>query len=468
MVYNPYAYQAYGTELIVDNNFYGLLLDMGLGKTSTVLTAIDRILYDQMESIKWLVIAPKRVAESVWSDEIEKWDHLNHLTVAKILGTEKQRKQALAQKADIYIINRENVQWLVAQYGGAWPFSGVVVDESSSFKNPQSSRFKALRQILGMVERLIILTGTPTPNGLLDLWSQIYLLDRGQRLGKTITSYRENYFNAASQKGYIVYEYKLKTETKASLLGPDYYEKLIHEKISDICVSMKKEDYLTLPKRIDQTVDIRMSEKLKKQYYEFERDLVLQLEDESQITAMNAAVLTNKLLQFANGAIYKDNKIDYIELHNEKIDALIEDVEAANGQPMLVFYQYKHDLARIRKYLNKYNPLLLDGAGRIYDWNRGEIPLMLAHAASAGHGLNLQEGGHLLEWFGCPWSLELYEQAVARLDRQGQLAAVINRRLAIAGTMDMDVLQALDFKANRQNALMEAVKARFDKYKRTF
>lgn len=463
MIWTPYNYQQFNRDKILDDKTPGLLIDMGMGKTVVALTAVNELLFDRLEITKPLIIAPKKVAEAVWSDEIEKWDHLKHLKLSKIMGTEKQRKQALAAKADVYIISCDSIVWLVAQLGGAWPFDMCVIDESSKFKNPQSKKFKALRQIRPKMDRVVILTGSPTPNGMEDLWSQIYLLDMGERLGKTITEYRENYFNIGQSQGHIVYNYKLKKGTKDDLLGDDFYAKLIMEKVSDICVSMKSEDYLDLPKRIDQAVRLEMSPELRKQYNDFERNLVLSLDDEEEITAMNAAVLTNKLLQFANGAVYAEDKT-YREIHNEKIEALIEVVEEANGQPIMVFYQFNHDIARIHKYLKKFKPVVLTD-DNMKAWNRGEIPLYCAHPASASHGLNLQYGGHLLTWFGRGWNMDNYVQGVKRLDRPGQEFPVINKRIVMAGTMDEDVEMALQDKIRVQDAVLLAVKARIEKYK---
>lgn len=464
MIYKPYEYQSYFTERIINDAIVGGLLDMGLGKTVSTLTAIDYLLFDSAEVVKPLIIAPKRVAQSVWSSEIDKWDHLKHLKIAKVLGTEKERKEALNEKADIWIINAENVHWLVAHYATAFPFDMIVVDESSKFKNPDSVKFKALKQIRPKIKRVVILTGTPTPNGLLDIWSQIFLLDRGARLGETFTSYRNKYFKAGRSKGFVVYEYNIMKEAKDSLLGPDIYEKEIHDKISDICISMKKEDYLKLPKRIDQDIIIDMPAEVRSKYNLFEKELFLEIDLENELSAANAAVLSNKLLQFANGAVYKEDKT-WQELHTVKLEALREDIEAANGKPVLVFYNFKHDAARMHSYLKDFKPVSFAGQKEIDDWNDGKIPVMFAHPKSAGHGLNIQYGGHIINWFGCPWSLEDYTQSVARLDRNGQTMPVINRRLIIRGTMDEDVLAALERKTHTQNSLMEAVKARIKKYR---
>ena len=455
MQYKPHKYQEYTTDKIINNEACGALVDMGLGKTVSTLTAIDRLINEYLDISKVLVIAPKRVAEDTWSTEIEKWDHLRHLTISKVLGDERRRLEALRKKADIYIINRENIAWLVTHYGGSFPFDMVVIDELSSFKNPKSIRFRALRSVMPKVARKVGLTGTPTPNGLIDLWPQIYLLDQGQRLGKTITSYRDRYFRPGKRNGHIVYKYDIRDTTESE----------IYEKIGDICFSMKAEDYLDLPKRVDVVREITLPEAVLKKYEAFERDLILSLEDVDNISALNAASLTGKLLQFANGAVY-DSEKNVHEIHTEKLEALSEEMEAANGKPVLVFYQYKHDLDRILKHFKAYKPEVLNGQKEIKKWNEGNIPMLLAHAASAGHGLNLQYGGHHIEWFGCPWSSELYLQAVARLDRQGQRFPVVNTRLVCKGTMDEDVIKSLSGKITQQDAVMSALKARIQKYRR--
>jgi SNF2 family DNA or RNA helicase len=331
-----------------------------------------------------------------------------------------------------------------------------VIDELSSFKSAKSARFKALRIARPQVNRVVGLTGTPRPNGLMDLWSQLYLLDQGERLGKTLTGYREKYFTPAGRNGYIVYDYELKKED--SLLGADINEKEIYEKIGDICISMKTKDWLELPERIDRDITITLPAKILKQYEEFEKEQVLSLENLEEISAVNAAGLTNKLLQFANGAVY-DGTGNYFEVHNEKIEMLDELLDVANGKPFFVFYSYKHDLERIKKYLKKYHPRELKGSGDIHDWNRGAAPFMLAHPGSAGHGLNLQAGGHDVGWFSLPnWSLELYQQGITRFDRQGQVNNVINNRLISKGTMDETMLRRIDAKAGGQEMLMQAVK----------
>lgn len=452
---NLHEYQKAAVQHIIDHEAAGLFLDMGLGKTVSTLTAVNLLMNVYMEVTKVLVIAPKRVAEDTWTTECEKWEHLHGLRVSRVLGTEKKRKAALKADADIYVINRENVVWLVAQLKGWWPFDMIVIDELSSFKSNTAARFKALRQVRPMTSRVVGLTGTPTPNGLIDLWPQMYLLDMGERLEKTITAYRTKYFRPGRTNGQVVFDYKPNTGS----------EEAIYKKISDICISMKAEDYLDLPDMIEIPVEVSMNERQMKQYEKFEEEQVLKLQEEGDISAVNAAALSNKLLQYANGAIY-DAERNIHELHEAKLDALEEIVEAANGSPVLVFYSFRHDVARILKRLKLYHPKEIGGQEDIQAWNEGKIPVMLAHPASAGHGLNLQKGGHIMVWFGLPWSLELYQQANARLHRQGQSQPVRNYIIMTKGTMDADVRKALSGKTDRQDALMEAVKARIEKWRR--
>lgn len=452
---NLHDYQNKAVQHIIEHPYSALLLDMGLGKSISTLTAIKKLIDEYLEVSKVLIIAPKRVAESTWSDEINKWDHLKGLTVSKILGTERQRKEALKAKADIYLINRENVAWMVAHLQGWFPFDMLVIDEMSSFKSAKAARFKALRLVRPKISRVVGLTGTPAPNGLIDLWSQLYLLDMGERLGRTITGYRSKYFRPGRSNGQVVFDHELQNGS----------EQAIYNQISDICISMKAEDYLELPQRIDQTVEVRFPENVMERYQEFEKQQVLAIEGEGDISAVNAAALSNKLLQFANGAIYDADR-NVHTIHDEKLEALEEILEAANGQPVLVFYSFKHDAARISKKFKTYHPVLIDGADDIKAWNKGEIQLMLAHPASAGHGLNLQAGGHIVVWFGLNWSLELYQQANARLHRQGQTKPVTIYHLVAKGTLDEDVMKAIAGKADKQEALMQAVKVRIEKYRR--
>lgn len=452
---NLHEYQKAAVQHIIDHPAAGLFLDMGLGKTVSTLTAVNQLMNVYLEVTKVLVIAPKRVAEDTWTTECEKWEHLHGLRVSRVLGTEKKRKAALKADADIYVINRENVVWLVAQLKGWWPFDMIVIDELSSFKSNTAARFKALRQVRPMTSRVVGLTGTPAPNGLIDLWPQMYLLDMGERLEKTITAYRAKYFRPGRTNGQVVFDYKPNTGS----------EEAIYKKISDICISMKADDYLDLPDMIEIPVEVSMNERQMKQYEKFEEEQVLKLQEEGDISAVNAAALSNKLLQYANGAIY-DAERNIHELHEAKLDALEEIVEAANGSPVLVFYSFRHDVARILKRLKAYDPKEIGGQDDIQAWNEGKISVMLAHPASAGHGLNLQKGGHIMVWFGLPWSLELYQQANARLHRQGQSQPVRNYIIMTKGTMDADVKKALSGKTDRQDALMEAVKARIEKWRR--
>lgn len=452
---NLHEYQKAAVSHIIDHPAAGLFLDMGLGKTVSTLTAINRLMNVYMEVTKVLVIAPKRVAEDTWTTECGKWDHLRGLRISRVLGTEKKRKAALKEDADIYVINRENVVWLVAQLKGWWPFDMIVIDELSSFKSNTAARFKALRKVRPMSARVVGLTGTPAPNGLIDLWPQMYLLDMGERLEKTITAYRSKYFKPGRTNGQVVFDYKLNSGSEES----------IYSRISDICISMKAGDYLDLPDLIEIPVEVSMSDRQMQQYEKFEEEQVLKLQDEGDISAVNAAALSNKLLQYANGAVYDADR-NIHELHEAKLDALEEIVEAANGSPVLVFYSFRHDVARIMKRLKAYRPKEIGGQEDIQAWNEGRIPVMLAHPASAGHGLNLQQGGHIMVWFGLPWSLELYQQANARLHRQGQSQPVRSYAIMTKGTMDADVKKALSGKTDRQDALMEAVKARIEKYRR--
>jgi len=450
MIYNPYPYQDFAKNHIIENPHCGLLLDMGLGKTVSTLTAINELKYDYFDVSKVLVIAPLKVAESTWSDEIEKWDHIKNLKISKILGTPAKRLKAIKAEADIYIINRENVEWLVKQCLNDWPFDMIVIDELSSFKSAGTNRFRNLRKVIPLSTRIVGLTGTPTPNGLIDLWPQLYLLDRGERLGKTLTGFKDTYFKPGRRNGYIVFDWKLKEGS----------EDAIHNKIKDICISMSAKDYLDLPERIDNIIKIKLPDDVKAKYKTLEEDLILEItKDDSPIVADGAAVLTNKLLQFANGAVYKENK-EVQELHNEKLKALEEIIDVANGKPVLVFYNYKHDLSRMMEYLKSYKPKKLETHEDITEWNKGNIRVLLVHPMSAGHGLNLQAGGNIIVWFGLTWSLELYQQGNARLDRQGQKEKVVVNHLVAEGTVDEDVMAALQRKELNQDLLLKAVKAR--------
>ena len=417
----------------------------GLSKTVTTLTAIDQLLYDYLEDGPVLVIAPKRVAENTWSKETDKWEHLHHLRVSKIMGTEKQRLSALSTPADLYVINRENVVWLVDTLQNRWPFPIVVIDELSSFKSAQAKRWKALRRVRGRIRRLIGLTGTPRPNGLEDLWPEVYLLDQGERLGRTLGAFRARWLVPEKMNGHIVYSYRPKEGAEAE----------VYDRLSDICMSIRKEDVLSLPGQIYEDIELTAPAALLKQYKQFEKDKVLEcLDADGEIVAGTAAALTNKLLQFANGAIY-DMDGNVHELHDTKLDALEELLEEAGGDNVLVLYAYKHDRDRIRKRIECRE---LDKPEDIDAWNRGEIPVALAHPASIGHGLNLQDGGHIIVWYGLTWSLELYQQANERLNRPGQKSICRVYHLILKGTHDSRVLQSLKNKDEGQAAAIEALR----------
>lgn len=441
-----HPYQRYAVDFIERHRFCGLFLDMGLGKTVSTLTAVKRMIYS-FEVSKVLVIAPKKVAETTWTTEADKWEHLRCLKLSKVIGTEKERAEALGADADVYVINRENVCWLVRYLNGRMPFDMLVIDELSSFKSHTAQRFKALKSVRYQFSRIIGLTGTPAPNGYMDLWAELYLLDGGERLGKYITRYREEYFHPLISVGAVVYRYGLNAMSDI----------VISKKISDICVSMKAGDYLQLPKRIDNTINVILTKDEKRQYDRFESEEILKINGET-ITAANAAAVTNKLLQYANGAIYDETK-NVHTIHDAKIEALEELVEAASGDPVLVFYSYRHDAARIMERLKKYDPVMLEGEKDISDWNEGKTKVLITHPASAGHGLNLQAGGHIIVWFGVTWSLELYQQANARLHRQGQTKPVMIYHLITKGTMDERVMKAIANKENGQNAMIDAVRA---------
>ena len=450
MRYSPHEYQKYVTEYIETHPVAAVLLDMGLGKTSITLTALNNLLFDSFKVRRILVIAPLRVARNTWGAEIEKWDHLSGLRYAVAVGTENERMAALRKKADIFLINRENVQWLIAESGIPFDFDMVVVDELSSFKNHQTKRFRALMKVRPNVKRIVGLTGTPSSNGLMDLWAEFRLLDMGERLGRFIGQYRTSYFRPDKQNGQVVFSYK-------PLPGA---EKQIYGKISDITISMKSTDHLRMPELINSRYTVYLSERENSRYEDLKKDLVLQLPD-GEITAANAASLSGKLSQMANGAIYTDAG-DVIAIHERKLDALEDIIEAANGKPVLVAYWFRHDLERISERLQKLKVPCsrLDTDGSIRKWNAGEIPVALIHPASAGHGLNLQGGGNTLVWFGLTWSLELYQQTVARLWRQGQASeTVVVQHIITKGTIDERIMKALSEKDTTQAALIEAVKA---------
>lgn len=427
---------------------------MGLGKTAITLTAVSDLIYNRFQVRRCLIIAPKKVAEATWNMEAEKWEHLKHLRFSKILGTQQQRIRAACAAADIYIVNRENVVWLVDYFRNDWPFDMVVIDESSSFKNSRAKRFKALTWIRPHVSRLIELTGTPAPNGLQDLWAQLFLLDGGQRLGRTVTGFRERYFSANTHGGHFT-TYEAKADAQES----------IQQKIGDICVSMKSEDYLQLPDLVYDVVPVQLDPKAAKAYAEMEREMLLQI-DEAVIDAGSAAALSNKLLQLCNGAVY-DAEGRVIPLHDCKLEAFTELIERLNGQPALVFYNFQHDRDRLMMLCAKLKlrARLLKTPGDAAAWNRRELDILLAHPASAAYGLNLQQGGNHVIWFGLNWSLELFQQANKRLHRQGQTAAVIVHELAVTESRDMDVIAALEDKDATQNALIESLKVRIRKIK---
>ena len=451
---NLHDYQRHSVQHIIDNPRCALFLDMGLGKTISTLTAIAMLKDEYLEINSALVVAPKRVVESVWAEEAALWQHTRHLKVVKITGNERQRRQAYKTKADIHLISRDNIAWLVGDFPGKMPWDMLIIDELSSFKSHRAIRFKALSKVRRSFQRVVGLTGTPSPNGLIDLWAQLYLLDGGDRLGKTITEYRNNYFKEGQRNGHIVYNYLPLKET----------DSLIHQRISDICISMKTEDYLKLPGTTINKINLHFSDAQRKHYENFERDKVLELFGEgNEITAANAAALTNKLLQYANGAIY-DTDRDVHEVHKVKLDAVEEIIESAGGKPVIVAWSYRHDLDRLKQRLKTYKPRELRKDSDVKDWNAGKIQVLLLHPASAGHGLNLQAGGNIMVWFGHTWSLELYQQLNKRLDRQGQTQKVIMHKLVMTGTADEDVLTALERKTNTQEGLMQAVKARIQKY----
>ena len=444
MKYKPHNYQQFATDFILNQSICCLMLDMGLGKTVITLTALWQLALDSFDVSRVLVIAPKRVAEDTWPKELAKWEHLTGLTSSLVLGSAAERKAALQRKAFLYIINRENVAWLVKNH--YWDFDMVVIDELSSFKSNKAERFKAMKKVRPMVTRIVGLTGTPAPNTLLDLRPQMYLMDMGQRLGRFIGGFRDRFFLPDKRNREIIYSYKPREGA----------EDAIYALISDICISMKAADYLDMPERIDNRIEVSMSPKERKLYDDFQKDMVLSIGDE-ELDAVNAAALSNKLLQMANGAVYGEDK-KIIPIHDRKLDALEDLVEAANGKPLLVAYWYKHDLQRIKARFK--NARCIDTAKDIDDWNAGKIPLALIHPASAGHGLNLQDGGCTIVWFGLTWSLELYQQLNARLWRQGQKHTVVIHHIVTKGTHDEDVMWALENKDTRQSALIEAVRAR--------
>lgn len=467
MEFKPHDYQRFTINKILENNKYILILDMGLGKTVSTLTAINELIYERFEINKVLVIAPLMVANLTWPEEVDKWDHLRHLKISKVIGTVKERISALRTHADIYLINRENVKWLISVYAEkkqlkGWPFDWIVIDESSSFKNHASQRFKEIKKATSLdeVKRVTLLTGTPTPNGLIDLWSQIYLLDNGERLGKNITRYRKAFFIKSVERNY-----KSNTSYETYTLKSGM-EKLIYNKINDIAVSMKAVDHLKLPERVDNFIKIKMDDNSKYLYSEFEKSYVLEFEEET-LKASSAAALSNKLLQLTGGAVYDDNR-NVVEIHSLKLDAL-EQILEDNTKPVLVAYNYEHELNRILERFKKHKPRQLNKDKKNSDvkalWDRGEIRLMVVHPASVGHGLNLQSGGSIIVWYGIPWSLELYQQLNSRLYRQGQKEVTVINHLVLKGTIDEVVVKALQGKCELQDEFIKAVKAKIKFYK---
>ena len=447
MKFIPHDYQQYAIDFIKNNEVAAVLLDMGLGKTSITLTAVNDLIFDSFEVSKVLVIAPLRVARDTWPAEIKKWDHLKHLRYSVAVGSESERLAALRKEADIYIINRENVDWLVNKSRVSFDFDMVVIDELSSFKSHQSKRFKSLLKVRPFIKRIVGLTGTPSSNGLMDLWAQFRILDMGKRLGRYITHYRNAYFLPDKRSADRIFTYK----------PADGAEQMIYDRISDITISMKSADYLKLPECIINEVPVFMDTKEKAIYETFKEDMVAKIKDE-EIDAANAAVLSGKLLQMANGCIYDEDK-KAIKIHDRKLDALEDLIESANGKPLLVAYWFQHELARIKE---RFPVREIKTSKDIEDWNKGKIPLAVIHPASAGHGLNLQTGGSTLVWFGLTWSLELYQQCNARLHRQGQTDTVVIHHIIAKGTIDEDVMAALQRKEKIQNALINAVKAKLE------
>lgn len=448
MKYEPHDYQRHTTQFIIDHPQAAILLGMGMGKTISTLTAIDELINNHFQVRRALVIAPVRVARDTWPAEIKKWDHLAHLTVSTIIGTVKQRTTAANRPADIYTIGRENIPWLVKHHGKHWPYDMVIIDELSSFKNPQAKRFKALKKVRPYIRRIVGLTGTPAPNSLLDIWAPFRLIDNGQRLGKFITHYRDQYFLPDKRNGQVIYSWKLRP-------GAD---QAIYDNIADITVSMRTTDYLTLPEVTHQHIEVHLTPKEQKMIDTLKNDLVLDIGDDT-IDAANAATLSLKLQQLAGGAIYNDNG-DIIEVHDQKLRALAELVDQADGNTLLVAYWFRHERDRILATIP--GARVLDTEQDFSDWNAGRVQVGLIHPASAGHGLNLQSGGHIMVWYTTPWSLELYEQANARLHRQGQTEPVSIIHIDTAGSIDQDVHVALARKDITQSALIAAVAAELD------
>ena len=450
MEFKPHDYQKYATEFIESHPIAAVILQMGLGKTVCTLTAIEHLMYDTFEVSKVLIVAPLRVAKVTWSDEIDKWDHLSHLTYSVAVGSEKERLSALKKKANLYMINRENLQWLIEKSGLPFDYDMVVLDELSSFKSWQSKRFRAFMKVRPKVQRVVGLTGTPSSNGLMDLFAEFKCLDMGERLGRFITQYRNAFFIPDRMNGQVVYSYKLRP----------FAEEEIYRRIGDITISMKALDHLKMPELIENRYPVYMDDGEKQQYESMKKNLILPYLENEAITAANAAALSGKLCQMANGAVYSDEG-SVAHIHDRKLDALEDIIEAAQG-PILLCYWFKHDLERITRKLDElkveYARISSDGSIRM--WNEGKFQVGLIHPASAGHGLNLQAGGNHIVWFGLTWSLELLEQTNARLWRQGQRAeTVVVQYLVTAGTIDERILDAISKKEKEQNALIDAVKA---------
>lgn len=447
MEFKAHDYQKRMIDLVIKKPRLGLFLSMGMGKTVITMTAIQELMYDRFQVSRVLVIAPKRVAEDTWTREHAKWDHLKALRISKVLGSARQRVRALEAEADVYVTGRDNVIWLIKYYQHLrrWPFDMIVIDELSSFKNPQAKRFRALRKVMPLVDRVVGLTGTPSPNGLMDLWAEIYLLDQGERLGNTLGAYREKYFRPGARNGYVVYKWEPFRNAQRE----------IEDKINDICISMSAADYLTIPKRIDNVIPVQLSPEEAEAYKRMERDQLLRIEGDD-ITALNAAAVMTKLLQIANGSVYTTEG-KTVKIHEAKLEALAEIVDTTDS-PVLVFYSYKHDLSAVRSRIKGVR--VLETEEDIDDWNGGKVRVLLAHPASVGYGLNLQDGGHVIVWYGLTWSLELYQQANARLYRQGQEKPVIIHHLIAEGTVDEDVMAALRNKNTDQAALLAALKER--------
>lgn len=463
---NMYSYQSLIKNWVLNNPFCGIFADMGLGKTISVLTALDTLMFEELAVDRVLVVAPKRVVLTVWHKEIDKWSHINHLTISRVVGSARQRIAALQKETDIHIISKDNLVWLINQYGGSkLPYDALVIDESSAFKNHKTKRFKALRKVITHFKRVVLLTGTPTPQSFLDLWSQIYLLDGGKRLGEFIGRYRDRYFNPGQRRGAVVYSYNIK----------DMADQEILERVSDICISLKKEDFpeVDIPDIVYNNINVSLSSATKSKYNQFEKEQVLQfLEDneDAVITAENGAGLMIKLCQFANGAVYENvdeshkGPRPYQIFHNEKLDALEELIESLGGKNILVQYAYKHDLERIMERLKKYNPVKLNTEQDVDDWNNGKIQVMCMHPASASHGINLQFGGSIMVWFGLTWNLEYYLQANARLPRPGQTNTTFIHHLICEGTYDEAIIKALENKDKKQQILMQSLKTKIDRY----